>query len=280
MSMKLGDFELTALRDGFFRLDGGSMFGVVPRTNWEKQKPPDERNRINLGLNVLLVQTPDATLLLEAGIGEKVEGKGIDLYDLRQEEPLPAKLEALGVRPEDVDFVILSHLHLDHCGWSTRRQGEAWVPTFPKARYLLQSREWEAAQKPDLRSRPSYDPRNYDALEQSGLRAPVDGDTQVVPGVKLRHTGGHTAGHQVTYLESGGERLIFLGDIVPTFAHLRTNWHMGWDLWPLEVMARKERLLQEALRSGDLLFFTHEDTAAFARLASDEKGGLLAVPVD
>lgn len=280
MSMKLGDFELTALRDGFFRLDGGSMFGVVPRTNWEKQKPPDERNRINLGLNVLLVQTPDATLLLEAGIGEKVEGKGIDLYDLRQEEPLPAKLKALGVRPEDVDFVILSHLHLDHCGWSTRRQGEAWVPTFPKARYLLQSREWEAAQKPDLRSRPSYDPRNYDALEQSGLLALVDGDTQVVPGVKLRHTGGHTAGHQIACLESGGERLIFLGDLVPTFAHLRTNWHMGWDLWPLEVMARKEKLLREALRSGDLLFFTHEDTVAFARLARDEKRGLLAVPVD
>lgn len=278
--MKLGDFELTALRDGFFRLDGGSMFGVVPRTNWEKQKPPDERNRINLGLNVLLVQTPDATLLLEAGIGEKVEGKGIDLYDLRQEEPLPAKLKALGVRPEDVDFVILSHLHLDHCGWSTRRQGEAWVPTFPKARYLLQSREWEAAQKPDLRSRPSYDPRNYDALEQSGLLALVDGDTQVVPGVKLRHTGGHTAGHQIACLESGGERLIFLGDLVPTFAHLRTNWHMGWDLWPLEVMARKEKLLREALRSGDLLFFTHEDTVAFARLARDEKRGLLAVPVD
>ncbi len=278
--MKLGDFELTALRDGFFRLDGGSMFGVVPRTNWEKQKPPDERNRINLGLNVLLVRTPDATLLLEAGIGEKVEGKGIDLYDLRQEEPLPAKLKALGVRPEDVDFVILSHLHLDHCGWSTRRQGEAWVPTFPKARYLLQSREWEAAQKPDLRSRPSYDPRNYDALEQSGLLALVDGDTQVVPGVKLRHTGGHTAGHQIACLESGGERLIFLGDLVPTFAHLRTNWHMGWDLWPLEVMARKEKLLREALRSGDLLFFTHEDTVAFARLASDEKRGLLALPVD
>ena len=278
--MKLGDFELTAVRDGFFRLDGGSMFGVVPRTNWEKQKPPDDRNRINLGLNILLVRTHDATLVLEAGIGEKVEGKGIDLYDLRQEEPLPAKLEALGVRPEDVDFVILSHLHLDHCGWSTRREGEAWVPTFPKARYLLQSREWEAAQKPDLRSRPSYDPRNYDALEQSGLLALVDGDTQVVPGVKLRHTGGHTAGHQIAYLESGGERLVFLGDLVPTFAHLRTNWHMGWDLWPLEVMARKERVLQEALRTGDLLFFTHEDTTALARLASDDKGGLLAIPVE
>ncbi len=279
--MKLGDFELYAVRDGLFRLDGGSMFGVVPRTNWEKQKPPDERNRINLGLNVLVAKTPDAVLVLEAGIGQKVEGKGIDLYDLRQEEPpLPERLAALGFPPEDVDYVILSHLHLDHCGWSTRKEGEVWVPTFPRARYLVQSREWEAAQKPDLRSRPSYNPRNYDALEQSGLLALVDGDTQVVPGVKLRHTGGHTAGHQIAYLESGGERLIFLGDLVPTFAHLRTNWHMGWDLWPLEVMARKERVLQEAMRNGDLLFFVHEDTACFARLEDDDKGGLLAVPVE
>ncbi len=279
MSMKLGDFELYAVNDGFFRLDGGSMFGVIPRTHWEKLKTPDDRNRINLGLHVLVAKTPDATIVFEAGIGEKVEGKRIDLLDLRQNDPLPERLTALGFPPESIDFVVLSHLHNDHCGWATRRQGDAWVPTFPRARYLIQSREWEAAQKPDTRSRASYDPLNYDALEQSGLLALIDGDTQVVPGVKLRHTGGHTAGHQISYLESGGERLVFLGDLVPTFAHLRTNWHMGWDLWPLEVMARKERVLNEAVRGGDLLFFPHEDTACFARLETNEKGARFAISV-
>ncbi len=278
--MRLGEFELIALSDGFFRLDGGSMFGVIPRPNWERLKPPDERNRINLGLNVLLVRTPDAVLVLEAGMGDKVTGKGIDLYDRRPAEPIPEQLAALGFPPGEVDYVILSHLHHDHCGWATRRAGDNWAPTFPRARYLLQSREWEAAVKPDVRSRASYDPRDFKVLEQSGLLALVDGDTQVVAGVNLRHTGGHTAGHQITYLESCGERLVFLGDLVPTFAHLRAHWHMSWDLWPLEVMARKERVLQEALREDALLFFTHEDTTPFARLETDDKGNLLALPVE
>ncbi len=261
---KLGDWELVALSDGLFRLDGGSMFGVVPKPLWERKKPADERNRIRLGLNSLLVKAPSALVLLESGIGDKMSAKEEDLYGLERRSSLPHALEAEGCEPEDIDFVIHSHLHLDHCGWATRESGGAFQPTFPRARYIVQSREWDAATNPDVRSRASYDERDFSALELKGLLAPVDGETEVLPGVKVVHTGGHTPGHQITYLESAGSRCVFLGDLVPTKAHFRVNWHMGWDLFPLELMEVKEKVLLEAADRGDLLFFTHEDEDPFA----------------
>jgi len=276
--MKLGEWELVALSDGFFGLDGGSMFGVVPKPLWERKKPADERNRIRLGLNSLLVKAPGALVLLESGIGDKMSPKEEDLYGLQRQTGLMQALDAEGCEPEDIDFVIHSHLHLDHCGWATRESGGVYLPTFPRARYIVQSREWDAATRPDLRSRPSYDERDFSALELKGLLAPVDGETEVLPGIKVVHTGGHTPGHQITYLESSGARCVFLGDLVPTQAHLRINWHMGWDLFPLELMEVKQRVLLEAARRGDLLFFTHEDENPFAYVEG-EAGSLSLVPI-
>ncbi len=273
----LGEWELVSLCDGCFRLDGGSMFGVIPKPLWERKKPADERNRIRLGLNALLVKSSHGLVLLESGIGDKMSLREEDLYGLEREGGLMQALDAEGCEPEDIDFVIHSHLHLDHCGWATRDSGGTFQPTFPRARYIVQRREWDAATSPDPRSRASYDPRDYSILEQKGLLAPVDGETEIFPGLRVVHTGGHTPGHQVTYMECGGARCVFLGDLVPTRAHLRVNWHMGWDLYPLDLMEVKGRILREAARRHDLLFFTHEDESPFAYV-EDEAGELRLAP--
>jgi glyoxylase-like metal-dependent hydrolase (beta-lactamase superfamily II) len=247
------------------------MFGVIPKPLWERSKPADERNRIRLGLNSLLLKGPQALVLVESGIGNKMSPREEDLYGREHTGDLMEGLREAGCEPGDVDFVIHSHLHLDHSGWATRGEEGDWQPTFPRARYIVQRREWEAATAPDPRSRASYDRRNFAILEQKGLLAAVDGETEVLPGLRVVHTGGHTPGHQVVYLESGDERCVFLGDLVPTRAHIRVHWHMGWDLFPLELMEVKGRVLREALRRGDLLFFTHEDQGPFAFLGGEEK---------
>ena len=267
----LGDWELMAVSDGFFRLDGGSMFGIIPKPLWEREKPADDRNRIRLGLNSLVLKGPDALVVVESGIGRKMNAREEDIYGLESAGTLIEGFQDAGIIPEDVDFVIHSHLHLDHCGWATSGDDGELRPTFPNARYIVQRREWEAALDPDPRSRASYDRRNFELLEQKGQLAAVDGETQVVKGLKVVHTGGHTPGHQVVYLESGDSRCVFLGDLVPTNAHIKVHWHMGWDLFPLELMRVKKRLLSEALHYHDLLFFTHEDENPFAYLEGDEK---------
>jgi len=263
--VQLGDWELLAVRDAFFRLDGGSMFGVIPKTLWERKKPADERNRIHLGLNCLLVKSPNWIALIECGIGEKMSPAEEDIYGLERDRSLLGELTDEGLGCEDIDFVILSHLHLDHCGWGTIRDGDSFNPTFPRARYIIQESEWRAAANPDGRSKASYDGRNFQALERERVMHMVDGTAEIVPGLRVVPTGGHTPGHQIVILEAGGSRCLFLGDLVPTMAHLKTSWHMGWDLFPLELMAAKERVLKEAAARDDLLFFTHEDGEAFGR---------------
>jgi glyoxylase-like metal-dependent hydrolase (beta-lactamase superfamily II) len=269
--MKLGQFELLPLSDGCFRLDGGSMFGIIPKNLWERLKPADGENRIRLGLFCLLVKTPEKTVLIEAGIGEKMTEAESRIYGLERPPHLLQSLEESGFSPEEVDYVVLSHLHLDHCGWATRSIEGHFQPTFPRALYVIQAREWEAALRPDRRSLASYDKRDFEALEQRGRLILVDGEAQLCEGIWVRHTGGHTQGHQIVYMESGGERCVFLGDLVPTFAHIKLHWHMAWDLFPLELLEVKERVLQESVRKRDLLFFTHEETTPFAYLEGEEK---------
>jgi glyoxylase-like metal-dependent hydrolase (beta-lactamase superfamily II) len=263
--VQLGDWELVALRDAFFRLDGGSMFGVIPKPLWERKKPADERNRIHLGLNCLLVKTPNWVALIEAGIGDKMTPADEDIYGLEHTTGLPAELEKEGLATDEIDFLVLSHLHLDHCGWATMEDGGSFRPAFAKARYVIQESEWKAAKNPDRRSKASYDGRNFEVLGRHKGLYLVNGESQIMPGMTVAWTGGHTFGHQIVLLESGDARCIFLGDLVPTSAHLKVNWHMGWDLFPLDLMREKEKVLSEAAARDDLLFFTHEDGEAFAR---------------
>jgi glyoxylase-like metal-dependent hydrolase (beta-lactamase superfamily II) len=256
---KLGRFQLYCLSDGRFRMDGGAVFGVVPRVMWEKLKTPDARNRIAMATNCMLVRTPDVNILVEAGIGPKLTDKERDSYAVEREPGLPAALSSVGLRPEDIGLVVLSHLHFDHCGAlvAPGRDGEL-AALFPRAKHVVQARELEAWHRPDPRSRPSYKPENLGLLEQAGRLLVVDGDQQVAPGIQVRVTGGHTAGHQAVYVRDQDQTVVFTGDFLLIRALLKSNWVSALDLFPLEAMQRKATFLEEAARERQLLWFYHE----------------------
>jgi glyoxylase-like metal-dependent hydrolase (beta-lactamase superfamily II) len=256
---KLGRFQLQRLSDGQFRMDGGAVFGVVPKVLWEKVKTPDARNRVTLATNCLLVRTPEANILIEAGVGPKLSDKERDIYGYEREPGLPASLAEVGLRPEDIDLVVMSHLHFDHCGAlvTPGRDGEL-TPLFPRAKHVVQARELEAWRQPDPRSKPSYKPENLGILEESNRLLVVDGDANVAPGIRVRVTGGHTAGHQAVYVTDQEQTVVFTGDFLYMRAFLKVNWVSGLDLYPVESMERKVSFLQEAARERQLIWFYHE----------------------
>jgi glyoxylase-like metal-dependent hydrolase (beta-lactamase superfamily II) len=256
---KLGRFQLQRLSDGTFRMDGGAVFGVVPKVLWERVKTPDARNRVTLATNCLLVRTPEANILIEAGVGPKLSDKERDIYGYEREPGLPASLAEVGLRPEDIDLVVMSHLHFDHCGAlvTPGRDGEL-TPLFPRAKHVVQARELQAWRQPDPRSKPSYKPENLVLLEQSNRLLVVDGDASVAPGIRVRVTGGHTAGHQAVYVTDQEQTVVFTGDFLYMRAFLKVNWVSGLDLYPVESMERKVSFLQEAARERQLIWFYHE----------------------
>jgi len=256
---ELGRFQLQRLSDGQFRMDGGAVFGVVPKVLWEKVKTPDARNRVTLATNCLLVRTPEANVLIEAGLGPKLSDKDRDIYGYERDPGLPAALAEAGLQPEDIDLVILSHLHFDHCGAlvAPGRDGEL-TPLFPRAKHVVQARELQAWRQPDPRSKPSYKPENLGILEESNRLLVVDGDAAVAPGIRVRVTGGHTAGHQAVYVTDQEQTVVFTGDFLYMRAFLRVNWVSGLDLYPVESMERKVSFLQEAARERQLIWFYHE----------------------
>jgi len=256
---KLGRFQLQRLSDGQFRMDGGAVFGVVPKVLWEKVKTPDARNRVTLATNCLLVRTPEANILIEAGVGPKLSDKERDIYGYEPSPGLLAALAEVGLRSEDIDLVIMSHLHFDHCGAlvAPGRDGEL-TPLFPRAKHVVQARELQAWRQPDPRSKPSYKPENLGVLEESNRLLVVDGDVAVAPGIRVRVTGGHTAGHQAVYVTDQEQTVVFTGDFLYMRAFLKVNWVSGLDLYPVESMERKVSFLQEAARERQLIWFYHE----------------------
>jgi glyoxylase-like metal-dependent hydrolase (beta-lactamase superfamily II) len=258
-SRKLGRFSLHCLSDGYWRMDGGSVFGVVPKVMWEKLKTPDARNRITMATNCLLVRTPEANVLIEAGIGPKLTEKERDIYAYDRVPGIPDALAAAGLLPADIDLVILSHLHFDHVGAlvTPGRDGEL-SPLFPRARHVVQAKELEAWRHPDPRSKPSYKQENLALLEVEGRLVLVDGDAEVAPGIEVRVTGGHTAAHQAVYVRDQDQTLVFTGDFLFMRAFLKINWVSGLDLFPLEAMQRKAAFLEEAARERQLIWFYHE----------------------
>ena len=256
---KLGRFQLDCLSDGHWRMDGGAVFGVVPRVMWEKLKPPDPKNRIEMATNCLLVRTPDANILIEAGIGPKLSEKERNIYAYEREPGLPDTLAAVGLKPEDIDLVVLSHLHFDHVGAliTPGRDGEL-VPLFPRARHVVQAAELKAWRHPDPRSKPSYKPENLSLLEEQGRLMVVEGDREVAPGISVRVTGGHTAGHQAVYVQDQEQTVVFTGDFLFMRAFLKVNWVSALDLFPLESMERKAAFLAEAARERFLIWLYNE----------------------
>lgn len=268
----LGDFELVSLCDGFFRNDGGAMFGVIPKVFWEKRIPADGRNRIRVSLRPVLVRTPAGSALIDTGIGDKYTGKERDIYAIEHPPSLEAGLAEEGIDPGEIRYVINTHLHFDHAGGNTVADETGDIrPLFPKARYIVQEREWAAAVRPGDRSRASYRFDNYLPLEDAGQVERIDGEEEVLPGVTVIPTPGHTSGHQSVKIESDGQVALHFGDMIPTVAHLDLPWVMAYDLYPQETVDQKRRWLDQVAEGGWLAVFGHDPDHAWGRVRL-EKG--------
>ncbi len=268
--MKWGQFELHLISDGDIWLDGGAMFGVVPKVLWEKKTSPDERNRIRLGLNCLLIQTAEKNLLIDTGCGFNYSEKELEIYRIEHETDILQELQKIDVSPEKIDFVINTHLHFDHCGGNTRKEGEEHVPNFPNATYLVSGKEHEDANHPNERTVATYLPHNWKPLEERGLLQVVDEDQEVVPGVTLVSTPGHTAGHQSVRIESEGKILFYMADLCPTSAHISLPWIMGFDVLPLTTLEVRKRIYAQAVDQEWLLFFEHDPEYPLGRLSRED----------
>jgi glyoxylase-like metal-dependent hydrolase (beta-lactamase superfamily II) len=263
----IGDFEIIRLLDGTFRVDGGAMFGVVPRTLWASRAAPDRENRVTLALNCYLVRTPDATLLLDTGVGPDVGRRHADFYSFERRPGLFESLAELGLGPEDIDIVVNSHLHFDHCGGNTLKKSDGtWAPAFPAARYVVQRGEWEQALKPVERDKPSYLPARLHALADAGLLVLLDGDGPVAPGVEAVLVAGHTAFHQGVRATSSGRTFFYAADAVPTAAHVDLDYIMSFDLYPVATFDAKKALLARAEEEGWVLGFSHDLKTPFGTL--------------
>jgi glyoxylase-like metal-dependent hydrolase (beta-lactamase superfamily II) len=262
--MQLGEFDLTPLLDGRFRLDGGAMFGVVPKPLWSRRAPADDRNRISLGMRPLLVRREGApVMIIDAGVGAKMDPKSVDIYAIDRATNLESSLRDAGLAPSDVRVVLASHLHFDHAGGFTAfDESGTVVPAFPNARYVINRGEWEDATHPHERNRASYFAENFVPLRDAGVVDFSEDDAAIADGVRVRRTGGHTRFHQIVYIESEGRTAVFAADLMPTRAHVDAPWIMGYDLYPMETLEFKRAFVREAIDREYLIFFEHDPEIA------------------
>ena len=263
--LKLGvirTFQLTSLHDGAFRLDGGAMFGVVPRPLWEKKAPADDRNRIQLTMRPLLVTGDWGTTLVDCGAGDKMDAKQREIYALDRTRHLDHALADAGITPDGIDAVLATHLHFDHFGGATARDGDTIRPRFRNARYLIRAAEWEDATHPHERNRASYLQDDFVPLKAAGVVDFYEEDSEIRPGVRVERTGGHTGQHQIVFIESAGKTAVFTADLIPTTAHIQDPWIMGYDLFPMETLAFKKRFIRDAIDREYLIFFEHDPLIA------------------
>jgi glyoxylase-like metal-dependent hydrolase (beta-lactamase superfamily II) len=273
-SLTLGNFELSVFSDGTYPLDGGAFFGVVPKIMWSRKVDADDRNYVQAGLNSLLIRTGKQTVLVETGMGNKLSERMIKFYG--QPAQLLTNLAAAGVAPEDIDIVVNTHLHFDHCGWNTVRKGGKIVPTFPRAKYYAPEGEWQYARKPSERDAISYIPDNYDPLVQSGQMTLLKGGEEIVPGISVKTFPGHTAHMQAVIVESGDRTACYISDLIPTTAHIDLTWGMGFDLYPLQTVESKKQYYAKAMAEKWLTVFTHDPKTPWAYVEKDELGKMVA----
>ena len=268
-SVTFGDLDLIPLLDGHFRLDGGAMFGVVPKPLWERRAPADDRNRIRLGLRALLVRG-ERTMIIDAGIGAKMDPKSVDIYGIERTPGLDASLAAAGTSRADVEVVLATHLHFDHAGGFTEMRADgSIVPAFPRARYVIRRAEWEDATHPHERNRASYLAENFVPLADAGVIDFIEDDGLVMPGVRVLRTGGHTMHHQIVMLESSDRTAVFAADLMPTSAHVDEPWIMGYDLYPMDTLAFKRTFVRQAIDREYLVFFEHDPDIAAGVIRED-----------
>jgi len=275
--MTLGNFELTILSDGNYYVDGGAMFGFIPKVMWEKRIAPDERNTIPLATNSLLVRTGKQNVLIETGIGNKLNEKSQAIY--RNQALLMKSFEQAGISPDEIDIVINTHLHFDHCGWNTYYKDGKPVATFPRATYYVQEGELRHAHEQHERDRVSYMTDNYDPLVNSGQMKLLNGDAEIVPGISVKVYSGHTRDMQAVIVRSGGKVAAYPSDLVSDAKHLDPTWTLGFDLYPLESIANKHQFYEVAIPQQWVVVFTHDHELPWAYLDIGEKGRPVARPI-
>lgn len=280
---QLGSLRIHAIQAGGQRLDGGAMFGVVPKVLWQRKIDADERNRIQMGMRCLLIEHPDGLVLIDSGAGNKENEKFIEIYGMELQADVPEQrsdetaletgIRAAGFTPDDVTLVINTHLHFDHAGGNTRRDAAGQVvPTFRNATYIVQAGEYDWATHTNERTAASYFPPNFEPLRTSGQLQLIEGDVEIVRGITARRTPGHVPHHQSLLIESGNERALFLGDVMPTVNHVPLAWIMGYDVEPLRTLESKRALLREAADENWLLIFEHDAFHAWGSVTPDAKG--------
>ena len=279
--MQVGDYRVEIIPDTEFHLDGGAMFGVIPRNLWSKVCPPDSENRIRMNMNCVFVDTGKEKILIETGIGEKWSPKHTSMYGINRKKSLAITLEdKTGNKAEDITIVVNTHLHFDHAGGNTRSNGSTEViPAFPNARYFVSAAELKHAEEPSERDTASYLPDNWRPLKKTGQLVETDANFEVVPGLTMETHGGHNHSMQCWRLCQSGQTLFGFVDIVPMRAHVRLPWIAGYDLYPLETLASKKKLLPQAVREGWLCHFYHDPDAALFHLIEDE-GRVLPIPFE
>jgi glyoxylase-like metal-dependent hydrolase (beta-lactamase superfamily II) len=279
-TLTLGDFELSIFSDGTYPLDGGAFFGVIPKTMWSRKVAADENNRVTSGLNSLLIRTEHPrtgkqNVLVETGMGNKLSERMVKFYG--QPAQLLANLAAGGVAPEDIDIVINTHLHFDHCGWNTMRDKNGKIaPTFPRAKYYAPEGEWQYAHKPSERDAISYIPDNYDPLVASGQMTLLKGGEEIVPGISVQTFPGHTASMQGVIVKSGSKTACYISDLIPTAAHIDIAWGMGFDLYPLQTIESKKHYYAKSIPEKWLTVFTHGADLPWAYVEKDDTGKMVA----
>jgi len=278
--LTLGDFELSVFSDGTYPLDGGALFGVVPKVMWSRKVTADEKNCVTTGLNSLVVRmdgprTGKLTVLIETGMGNKLSDRMIKFYG--QPAQLLDNLAAGGIAPDDVDIVINSHLHFDHCGWNTiRDKSGKIVPTFPRAKYYAPEGEWQYARHPSERDAISFISEHYDPLVESGQMTLLKGGEEIVPGISVQTFPGHTAHMQAVIIRSQGRTACYISDLIPTIAHIDITWGMSFDLYPLQTIASKKLYYAQSIPEKWLTVFTHDAKTPWAYVEKDGAGKMVA----
>ena len=274
-TISLGDFELTAISDGTYVADGGAFFGVVPKVLWERKIKADSLNRITVSCNSVLVRTGKQNILIETGIGNKLEEKRKKIFE--SQEKLLENLAATGASAEEIDIVINSHLHFDHCGWNTVYRNGAAVATFPRAKYFAPLGEWKHGSLQLERDRVSYLSPNYDPLIQSGQMQLIDGNAEIAPGISVEVWPGHTRNMWGVFIRSAGKTACYISDLIPTTWHLDPVWAMAYDLFPLEVLENRKRYYARAVPEQWLTIFTHDPEVPWAYVDSKDNKILFKV---
>jgi glyoxylase-like metal-dependent hydrolase (beta-lactamase superfamily II) len=268
--MRSGNFEIFSIVENSFKIDGGAMYGVIPKVIWQRFNPPDSDNMVKLDINLLLIKSDGENILIDAGIGDALSERQKKMFGVEKSSVLEKKLSEHNLTPEAIHLVLLTHLHADHAGGVVKVENGQKIPRFPNARYVVQLKEWEEAMHPDERTSATYFTSNLRILEDEKLLELIDGQDEVAKGIKLIPTGGHTPGHQAVLIEDGDNKILWAGDIIPSTHHVRIPYVASVDLFPRETMEQKRKFLQMCLNDGWNLAFDHDLKVKIGKL---EKAG-------